>query len=357
MVNGLSGVSPWFIEELSRQLTARVTPFPAPEAQTALRRIYPLRYLVVRLEDDAVSRAWRALWRRVRHAAPPILRFVGTFGSEDLYRIEPLPEQGVRLERWVSYDYLRTNPVLTLALGPRVTAADVEQWVELSLNGRPVRRVPLDPDAALTLTLSPPFLRARPNVVALDYRYARPAAARDARYRIGGTGVVAPGDLRVVSVGQPHGSASSVQLNGVELAPNRRGYNLVALDRSGRIVKAGAFDTFLRAEAAPQLVAWVASLEPGTIVAGAVRDEGSGRLTDAAVLALRQLGVAGDLRGHFREAHAFIGVKGAPPGTALEALGPRPIEVSVGRIELVAGRQETRLGLELTAFALGPQAR
>ena len=80
-----------------------------------------------------------------------------------------------------------------------------------------------------------------------------------------------------------------------------------------------------------------------------MRDEASGQLTEEAVAALRTLGVAGDLRGHFRESHAFVGVKGGPPGTALEALGPRPVELSVGRIE--AGVQ---LGFELTQFVLWP---
>jgi hypothetical protein len=74
-------------------------------------------------------------------------------------------------------------------------------------------------------------------------------------------------------------------------------------------------------------------------------DEASGRLTAEAVLALRSLGVAGDLRGHFRESHAFVGVKGAPPGTALEALGPRALELGVGQ-------REARAGFDLTAFAL-----
>jgi len=91
-------------------------------------------------------------------------------------------------------------------------------------------------------------------------------------------------------------------------------------------------------------------------VAGAVRDEASGRLTEAAVRALGTLGVRGDLRGRFREAHAFVGVKGAAPGTALEGQGPRRIELEVGRIELGAGRPAPAVGLELTGFALEPAA-
>jgi hypothetical protein len=43
------------------------------------------------------------------------------------------------------------------------------------------------------------------------------------------------------------------------------------------------------------------------------------------------LGAKDDLRGRFRVSHAFVGVKGAPPGSAIEAIGPKPVEISVGR--------------------------
>jgi hypothetical protein len=132
----------------------------------------------------------------------------------------------------------------------------------------------------------------------------------------------------------------------------RRGYNLVALDADGRVVGLAGFDTFFRPEAAGELAAWVAALPRGTIVAGAARDEASGLLTAEAVSALRQLGAAGDLRGRFRESHAFVGVKGAAPGSAVEELGPRRVEVQVGRVELVAGDEGSRLGFDLTDFAL-----
>jgi hypothetical protein len=80
-------------------------------------------------------------------------------------------------------------------------------------------------------------------------------------------------------------------------------------------------------------------------VAGAVKDEGSGWLDATAVGGLAALGVAGDLRGRYRESHAFVGVKGAPPASAVEALGPRRVDLEVGRVAV-------GLGLELTEFAL-----
>ncbi|HEY6415442.1 MAG TPA: interleukin-like EMT inducer domain-containing protein, partial [Acidimicrobiales bacterium] len=205
--------------------------------------------------------------------------------------------------------------------------------------------VPLNGPQRATLALPPPFHRAAPNEIVLRHGYQRPPGARDAAYEIGRTGRRSPADLRVRSGGQPWGNRASIEVNGVEHARNQRGYNLVALEPAGRVLDARVFDTFADATASARLATWVAGLPPGTIVAGAVKDEASGWLEATAVGGLEALGVAGDLRGRYRESHAFVGVKGAPPGSALEALGPR-------RVELEVGRAAVGLGLELTEFAL-----
>ncbi|HEX9116313.1 MAG TPA: interleukin-like EMT inducer domain-containing protein, partial [Anaerolineae bacterium] len=91
------------------------------------------------------------------------------------------------------------------------------------------------------------------------------------------------------------------------------------------------FDTDGDKNASAGLAAWVAALPPGTIVAGAVRDEASMNLRPEAVQAIAELGVKGDLRGKFRWGQAFIGVKGAAPGTALESTSAIvPAQVSLG---------------------------
>jgi Interleukin-like EMT inducer len=349
LVNGASGFIPPSIPELSDLLSGPVSPFPGPEAQAALRRIYPLRYLVVRLADPAIPAEWRPIWRSFRRRPPPLLQFLGSFGSEDLYQVISLPEEGNRIERAVSHESLRRHAMLALALRPRLPVADLEQFVEIRLNDRVVDRVPLNQPAIVIRRLEPPFFEARPNVVALVHRYQRPSAALDARYRIGTTGVLCPGDLTVSSSGDPTHRLASVRFNGVQLAPDGRGYNLVALDSGGHLVSAAAFDTFESVTASVRLATWIAAISPGTIVAGAVRDEGARRLTDAAVRALRTLGVAGDVRGRYREAHAFVGVKGAPFGSALERLGGPTVSLAVGR-------PPDGLGIELTDFALSRPA-
>jgi Interleukin-like EMT inducer len=105
------------------------------------------------------------------------------------------------------------------------------------------------------------------------------------------------------------------------------------------------FDTYDRKGASAELAAWVGALPPRIIVVGTVRDEASRFLDESGVQALRTLGVAGDLRGHFREVHLFVGVKGAQLGSALERIG-RPTA------KLIVGHPDPERGVELTGFEL-----
>jgi hypothetical protein len=346
IVNGYSGFVPQLLSQLSKLLTMPGPPFPTPAAEAYLRRIYPLDLLVVRLTDRDLTPAWRARWRELRQSPPPFLRFRGSYGDEDLWELAHRPERGTGAERWISYGFLREHPVLRAALRPLASEPDLEQSAEVRLNGRPIAERRIDGGEILTAALPPPYLQAAINVVTLHYRYRRPPSALDDEaYRIGTTGRASPGDLRVRSAGQPYGDAASIVFNHVELAANQRGYNLVALAPEGRVHAALVFDTYHDPGAAPRLAAFVGGLPEGTVVAGAVRDEASHRLTEAAVIALRTLGVAGDLRGRYRDSHAFVGVKGAAPGTAVEEMGPRALTLTVGRLP-------STVGFELQSFSL-----
>jgi hypothetical protein len=69
----------------------------------------------------------------------------------------------------------------------------------------------------------------------------------------------------------------------------------------------------------------------GHLVAVAAADEASRLLDQDAVDALRGIGATADLRDRFRWGHAIIGVRGAAPGAALEALdGLQPVTLTVG---------------------------
>jgi hypothetical protein len=347
VVNGFAGFVPNFQRELSGVLAEAAPPFASPAARTALARIYPLRYLIVR---DATRRpGGRPTGQALADLSEGFLRSHGAHGEDDLYEIMPLPERGVVLERVVSYDLLVSRPRLRAALRPVRTQAGVEQWVSVRLNGATVTRATLDTTTTVSATLTGPLQQAAPNVIAFDHEYHRGAAGLGPAHWLAAAGVPVPVDAIVRSAGQPYGDVASIRVGFGELAPNRRGYNLVALDPSGTVRDRAAFDTFGSPTASGQLATWVKALPAGTIVLGAVKDEASGSLDAEAIGALATLGVRGDLRGRYRESHAFIGVKGAPPGSALEALGPRAVEVRVGE-------PAAAFGIELVEFQLAPAA-
>jgi hypothetical protein len=179
---------------------------------------------------------------------------------------------------------------------------------------------------------------------ALDYQRSEPALGP--RHRLGSTGVTVPVDVVVQSSGQPYGDQASIRVGIGEVAANRRGYNLVALEPSGGIQDRVTFDTCGDPAASGALARWVQALPAGTIVLGAVKDDASSLLAAVAVDALATLGLHGDLRGGYRESHAFVGLKGARPGSALEALGPRAVEVRLGEPDVTFGMELVEFQLE-----------
>ena len=347
VVNGFAGFVPDFQRELSGLLATATPPFASPDVRAALSRIYPLRYLVVR---DAMQQEGRPTGRDLAALSGGFLRFRGAYGDDDLYEIAPLPERGIVLERMVAYDLLARRPRLRAVVRPVRMQAGVQQWVNLTLNGGDIAREPLDGTTTLSVTLSEPLQQSEPNVIAFALDYRRSGSALGPTHKLGSTGVTVPVDVVVQSSGQPYGDKASIRVGIGELAPNRRGYNLVALEPWGGIQDRATFDTCGDPAASGALARWVEALPPGAIVLGAVKDEVSAQLGADAVTALASLGVRGDLRGHYRESHAFIGVKGAPPGSALEALGPHAVEIRVGE-------PDAGFGLELREFSLEPVAR
>jgi len=149
---------------------------------------------------------------------------------------------------------------------------------------------------------------------------------------IGTTGVESPVSLVVASAGQEVGNLAEIFVEGRDVSSGGRGYNLAVIDpESGRVEATANFDTHLDEGAGAGLAAFVAGVPPGHIVAVAAADEASRLLGSGAVEALRSLGAAGDLRDRFRWGHALVGVQGAAPGTALEALDwKRPVRVVAG---------------------------
>jgi hypothetical protein len=208
------------------------------------------------------------------------------------------------------------------------------QRATLEINGQAGPSLELAPGWQV-YDVSLPASGVRPglNEIWLRFEATLPTASVHLSPRIiGRTGIESPVNLVVSSAGKEVGDFGLVYVDGKQVSPNRRGYNVVVLDsKSGAVEQTACFDTHLDPEAGLALAAFLNGVPSGHIVAVAVGDEASRLLGQEAVDALRGIGVTGDLRGRFRWGQAIIGVRGAVPGTALEAMDwMRPVHLAVG---------------------------
>ncbi len=100
------------------------------------------------------------------------------------------------------------------------------------------------------------------------------------------------------------------------------------------------------------LADFLAELPEETILAVAVKDEASLGLSEEGAKAWGMVGGQADLRGCFRCAHALIGVKGAPPGTALETSGRKSLTLQVKKGAEI-GSTGLRAPVEITVRSAG----
>ena len=115
----------------------------------------------------------------------------------------------------------------------------------------------------------------------------------------------APG-LLVESAGLEAGNYAHIWLNGVDLTPNQRGYNLAILDGHTWQPRAvAAFDTHADPAAAAALVEFLRQMDDDSVLAAAVKDTASDQLSDQAAQALAAWGLS-DLQGRFRWSQAAI---------------------------------------------------
>ena len=173
------------------------------------------------------------------------------------------------------------------------------------------------------------LLRPGLNEVRLGFEtLAAPAAVLPGSAAIGATGLETPVAIEVNS-GGPAGFAyitvgtGDVSEDGSLHSP---GYNLAVVDASsGRVLDRQGFDTTSGGSEAQAsaLAAFVRAIPEGQIVVAAMQGDGAAHLTAEAVDALRSIGGEADPRGSSGWSHALVGVKGAVPGTALEASGPQ----------------------------------
>jgi hypothetical protein len=217
----------------------------------------------------------------------------------------------------------------------RLMAPGSDQSLEIILNEHSVTRLDLSPGWREYQVFVPAaYLQDGLDEFRFRFESLFPVAqTRDGDYSIGETEVSAPVNILVKSAGEEVGDFGHIYVDGRNLSPDERGYNIVVLDPlSGVVEETGHFDTFASVEESSCLGDFIAAIPVGKIVTVAVEDEASLHLTEEAVQALGTIGAAEDLRDKFRWGHAIIGVKGATPRQALEETGfLLPVSVRVGQ--------------------------
>jgi len=149
------------------------------------------------------------LAERLREASLPGFRLLGQVGRDDVYELAEVPDTGLDVHRDFSSTFARAHPTAEFTLRFDGDDPDVTRWIDLTLNGRPLRRI--DSGGAATLSLTPPYRAADRNELHFVHRYrVRPEVAGSAEvYRIGTTGVRSPVDIELVSAGRgPQGQGA-----------------------------------------------------------------------------------------------------------------------------------------------------
>jgi hypothetical protein len=216
----------------------------------------------------------------------------------------------------------------------RAYAPQSGQRLTVEVNGQPAQRVDMAAGwARYEIELPAGQVHEGLNEVWLRFGRLVPAGqVRLSPRAIGQTGAESPVNLVVYSAGQEVGNFGHIYVDGRDVSPGGRGYNVAVIDpQTGAVEDTANFDTHLDEGASQALAAFLAKVPAGHIVAVAAADEASRLLGPEAVAALHGIGAEGDLREKFRWGQAIIGVQDAAPGTALEAMdGLRPVVVVAG---------------------------
>lgn len=205
------------------------------------------------------------------------------------------------------------------------------QKITVRVNGHPLdpgREVPAS-WSELTFNIPGKFLHPGLNELRLDFAYlASPHDVFPGNFVVGETGMTSPVEIDVNSSLE----FAYITVGGIDASLHRRGYNLAVIDpQSGEVIDKAGFDTEENESESQALADFVARIPEDYIVVAALKEGGARSLTKEAVEALASLGSEVDLRGREHFSHAIIGVKGAPPGTALEKSGEGNSYLHVGK--------------------------
>jgi hypothetical protein len=181
-----------------------------------------------------------------------------------------------------------------------------------------------------TQSFSLPQKLASPGVVFVTVEQER---AVQTPLPVGQTGHTLPYEVSIESAGYLVGNRASVRIEDKTTAFEERGLTLVMLDEQApKMRRIRHYDTFADPAAPTRLKTDVDQLPANTVVALVAMDDASVQWRAEHDTILRQLGGSASLVGRYRASYALIGIKGARPGQAPEAIDSRAaVTLSVGR--------------------------
>jgi len=169
----------------------------------------------------------------------------------------------------------------------------------------PIRISPLRTDGVLNTTIEIAIpteaVRAGINDITLHFKALSPVVSGPYP------------QITIISAGEETGNLGHIYVNGVDVSPNQRGFNVAIITEGGTVLDTAAFDTHADPAASHALAEFLAAAPNDAIIAIAVKDEASMQLTQEGVNALKAIGGTVDLRGRFRASYALIGGKNGRP--------------------------------------------
>ncbi len=226
------------------------------------------------------------------------------------------------------------------------------QTVALAVDGRELERKTLA-GGWQEVEWAVPGAALRDGLNRLELRWGQTAVPRQVlggSRAIGSTGVELPvdADLKAFADG---GFMALFDEAGAQsdASAGRRGVNVTVLEpRTGRVLEKVGFDTTANEGESERLAQFLADVTPGQIVLVASFGDAGAHLTEEAVAGLRSIGADVTLDGLRDNYFAVVGVKGAEPGTAAQAIDPNEAFVRVSlnpdRRELAAAVDWVEIG-------------
>jgi hypothetical protein len=217
---------------------------------------------------------------------------------------------------------------ITLRALPFTYSNSPVQKIQAVVNGEAIQSFDLKTAwENYSLTIPARVLHSGLNDLILKFDYAvRPHDVLPVNFAIGKTGTNSPVDIAVTS-----GDSVSIKVNGQEKSLLGQGYNVVVVDpKTGNVIDSRVFDTTGEIIQSRAMSDFLTQIPNGMIVTVAARGNVAANLGDRTFSALQMLGAQIDLRKTTNQAHAIIGVKGAPAGTAIEQTSASNVFLSVG---------------------------